>query len=111
MNRLDRKSQASNRESSGFTLVELLVVITIIGILSALLLPAVQAAREAARRVTCTNNIKQLALGMLTHEQQQGFFPSGGWSWQWTGDPDRRRQGAAREVANQPVKSATSTAK
>ena len=63
----------------GFTLVELLVVITIIGILIALLLPAVQAAREAARRVQCTNNLKQLALGMLSFEQGNGHFPSGGW--------------------------------
>ena len=73
----------------GFTLVELLVVITIIGILIALLLPAVQAAREAARQVQCRNHLKQIALGCLGHEQVHGFLPTNGWGNCWVGDPDR----------------------
>ena len=59
----------------GFTLVELLTVITIIGILIALLLPAVQSARESARKMQCQNNLKQLALGLLNYESQWSIFP------------------------------------
>jgi prepilin-type N-terminal cleavage/methylation domain-containing protein len=82
-----RSSLKSNRQA--FTLVELLVVIAIIGILVALLLPAVQAAREAARRNTCTNHLKQIAIAWQNHHDTFKHFPTGGWGWGWQGDPDR----------------------
>ncbi len=83
------KTKSGQRISTAFTLVELLVVIAIIGILVALLLPAIQAAREAARRNQCQNNLKQLGIATQLFHDTNKFLPSAGWGDWWVGCPDQ----------------------
>lgn len=80
---------SSSRRDAGFTLIEILVVITIIGMLMALLLPAVQSSREAGRRVQCQNHLHQFGLAVQGHLAALGHYPTGGWGFRWVGDPDR----------------------
>jgi prepilin-type N-terminal cleavage/methylation domain-containing protein len=88
----DLRYDRTNNSQSAFTLVELLVVIAIIGILIALLLPAIQSAREAARRTQCTNNIAQLAKGALNFESGKKAFPMGRSKGLLPSDPCNREE-------------------
>jgi prepilin-type N-terminal cleavage/methylation domain-containing protein/prepilin-type processing-associated H-X9-DG protein len=79
-----KKSRVTARTRRGFTLVELLVVIAIIGVLISMLLPAVQAARETARRASCASNMRQIGLGILNYEAAHKILPSGGEGTRYT---------------------------
>lgn len=76
----------------GVTVVELLVAATIVGLLAALLLPAVQQVRESARRVQCSNHLKQIGLALLQHADRRGTLPSSGWGWKWPPYPGREAE-------------------
>ena len=81
--------RANQTTPAGFTLVELLIVISIIGVLVALLMPAINSARESGRRAQCSNNLHQMALGCLQHEAKNQYLPTGGWGALWAGEADR----------------------
>lgn len=77
---------SSGSRNAGFTVTELLVVLAILSILSGLLLPAVQAAREAARKTQCQSNLRQIGIALASHESSHSSLPGGGWGYRWTGD-------------------------
>lgn len=74
---------------TAFTAIELLVVMWIVGVLVALVIPAVQSARESARRTQCRNHLQQMGVAVHNFESAHGFYPSNGWGFLWIGDPDR----------------------
>ncbi len=80
---------ANSSARRAFVFVDLLVAFAVLAILSALLLPAIQAAREATRNSQCKNHLREIAFGCLRHEHVKKSFPYSGWSFGWMGDPDQ----------------------
>ena len=87
--RRGRPTHDPTGRSAGFTVLELIVVVGIVALLAALILPAVQQARESARRAGCSNNLRQLALACHNHHAAHGHLPTGGWGYPWRFDPRR----------------------
>ncbi|MDG2385438.1 MAG: DUF1559 domain-containing protein [Pirellulaceae bacterium] len=77
------------RNDLGQTILDLLAVVAILALLLQLLLPALQAVRESARRTQCSTNLRQIGLAMNAHQAVKGYFPSGGWHFDWIGEPER----------------------
>ncbi|MFM7056194.1 MAG: DUF1559 domain-containing protein [Planctomycetota bacterium] len=77
------------KHQTGLTILELLVVIAVIAVLTALLMPAVQQAREAASRIRCADNLRQIAIALHSFHDTHNSLPSGGWGWTWAPHPDR----------------------
>src|ERR1041384_6381831 len=85
------KFMKPSQSKTGFTLIELLLVIAIIGTLVALLMPAIQAARESARRSSCVNNLKQIGLATSNYESTNKVFPPGAMWGRWDVPADKMR--------------------
>lgn len=86
---IPRHCRTCRERRTGLTLLELLVAIAVIGVLLALLLPAIQSAREAARRTRCRNNLRQIGLATDLHVDAWEHYPTNGWGFRWVGMPDR----------------------
>ncbi len=83
------KTRIDRWRPDGYSLIDTLMVMAILGLLLQLLLPAVQATRESARRMQCSSRLRQIGLAFHAHQQAKGHYPSGGWHFHWVGEPER----------------------
>lgn len=84
-----RRISSPGAGRTGFSLIELLIVIAIIAVLVSLIMAAAQTAREAANKAVCSNNLRQMGIAANSYVMVHGRYPTGGWGWSWVGDPDR----------------------